>query len=182
MQAIPRILSATLLAGAVCTAFAQESTSPPAEPESTTQAEPATNAPISEEISETVEAIRDFSAERRVDAVANARRAADDLDRQMERLQAQTDAQWSRMNDAARARSQATMADLRKRRNALAEWYGGLRHSSASAWGEMRTGFADSFQQLAEAMRKARAEFDREQPQADQAGDRQEPPAENDDA
>ena len=55
------------------------------------------------------------------------------------------------------------MADLRQRRNALAEWYGGMRHSSTAAWGEVRTGFVSSYHELAAALRKARAEFAKEE-------------------
>lgn len=115
-----------------------------------------------------VEALREVSAERRDEAVATARRAADDLDRQMERLQQEMDEGWERMSQVARARSRATMADLRQRRNALAEWLGGMRHSSAAAWDEVRGGFAKSYQELAEATRRARAEFAKQE-QDDQA-------------
>lgn len=80
----------------------------------------------------------------------------------MERLQQQTDQNWARMSQASRTRSQATMADLRKRRNALAEWVGGLRHSSATAWGDVRSGFVKSYHELADAIRKARDESDKD--------------------
>jgi len=125
-----------------------------------------------------VEALREVSAERRDEAVDAARRAAEDLDRQMERLQQQMDDGWDRMSEVARARSRATMADLRQRRNVLAEWLGGMRHSSAAAWEEVRGGFAKSYRELAEATRKARAEFakqeqDGQAPEADSAQRRQ---------
>ena len=110
-----------------------------------------------------VEALREVSAERRDEAVAAARRAADDLDRQMEILQRQMDEGWNRMSEVTRARSRASMADLRQRRNALSEWLGGMRHSSGAAWDEVRGGFVKSYQELAEAMRKARAEFARDE-------------------
>ena len=109
-----------------------------------------------------VEALREITAERRDEAVASARRAADDLDRQMERLQQQMDEGWDRMSQATRARSRSMMADLRQRRNALAEWVGGMRHGSNAAWADVRGGFVKSYQELAEAMRKARAEFARQ--------------------
>ena len=115
------------------------------------------------EVDEAVDAIRGYSAELREQAVANAKRAAEDLDSQMARLQEQTDLRWDRMNQAARKRSQETMADLRQRRNALAEWYGGMRHSSSAAWGEVRTGFVTSYHELADALRKARTELGKDE-------------------
>lgn len=111
--------------------------------------------------------MRNFSIERRDEALASARRATDELDRQLDRLQAQTTEGWSRMNADTRVRSQRAMADLRARRNTLAEWVGGLQHGSAGAWTEVRSGFAKSYDDLAAALRKARAEFGK--PTPDQA-------------
>ena len=124
-----------------------------------------------------VEALREVSAQRRDEAVATARRAAEDLDRQMETLQRQMDEGWDRMSEVARARSRASMADLRQRRNALAEWLGGMRHSSGAAWSEVRSGFVKSYQELAEAMRRARAEFARDD--ADRAPEPSDPAADD---
>ena len=121
---------------------------------------------VRRDVDQAVDAIRGYSTELREQAMANARLAAEDLDRQMARLQAQTNQRWSRMGETARTRSQATMADLRQRRNAMAEWYGGLRHGSTAAWGEVRVGFITSYHELAEALRKARAEFEKDDDQA----------------
>jgi hypothetical protein len=103
--------------------------------------------------------IRDYSVERRTEAVAAATRATDELDRQLERLQAQMSEGWSRMSAATRQRSQETMADLRVRRNALAEWVGGMKHGSSAAWAEVKTGFGKSYDELESALRRARAEL-----------------------
>lgn len=182
MNGIPRVCVAALLVAMMASAAAgtQAQDAPPASPpeagKSTEQADadnpPATR--LREEIDQAVDAIRGYSAERRDEAAASARRAADDLDRQMARLQERTDQRWARMNQAARSRSQATMADLRKRRNAMAEWYGGIRHSSTAAWSEVRSGFVTSYHELADALRKARAEF--EQDEKDGAAPRDDAP------
>lgn len=117
---------------------------------------------LKRELDQKVEAIRTYSAEGRNEALANAKRAADDLDRQIQALQQQMDQRSNRMGEAARDRARATMADLGKRRNALAEWMGGLRHGSTAAWGEVRSGFVRSYHELADALRKARADFEQE--------------------
>lgn len=106
------------------------------------------------------ETIRGYTVERRQEAVAAARRATDDMDRQMERLQTQMSEGWSRMSSASRDRSAKAMEDLRTRRTALAEWVGGLKHGSSGAWTEVKSGFARSYDELAVALRKARAEFE----------------------
>lgn len=106
------------------------------------------------------ETIRGYSVERRDEAIATARRATDEMDRQMERLQTQMSEGWSRMSTASRERSRQAMADLRTRRNTLAEWIGGMKHGSSDAWTEVKGGFARSYEELALAVRKARSEFE----------------------
>lgn len=161
MNTLSRASATILLMSVAQLAVAQTEPTPPpdaprAEPSVEQQPEgPQGSGDVGKEIGHAVDAIHSFSVERRAEAIANARRAADDLDRQMERLQQQTDQGWSRMSQAARDRSQATMADLRKRRNALAEWVGGLRHGSVAAWGEVRDGFIGSYHELADAIRDA---------------------------
>lgn len=106
------------------------------------------------------ETIRGYTVERRAEAIAAARRATDEVDRQMERLQTQMSEGWSRMSTASRDRSQKAMADLRTRRNMLAEWMGGMKHGSSAAWTQVKGGFARSYDELAAALRKARSEFE----------------------
>lgn len=167
MNGFPHLGAAVLLLAVMPMAVAQ---SPAQEvpPAAAPKALPATSPPATpsppgsqtrREVDQAVDAIRNYSAGLRDQAVANARRAAEDLDGQMARLQAQTDQRWDRMSQAARTRSQATMADLRQRRNALAEWYGGMRHSSTAAWDEVKAGFVTSYGELANALRRARAEI-----------------------
>lgn len=173
MNTISRALAAVLFMTVVPLTAAQTQTSTPPDPPPLEQRggqtkDPQGSGDIGKEIGHTVDAIRTSSAERRAEALANARRAADDLDRQMERLQQQTDRAWARMSRASQARSQVTMANLRKRRNALAEWTGGMRHSSNAAWGEVRDGFVKNYHELADAIRKASEE--RAKDDKDQAG------------
>lgn len=79
-------------------------------------------------------------------------------------MQAQLGQRRDRMNDAARARSHQEMADLRRRRNELAEWIGGMCHGPADAWNEVKAGFVRSCHDLEQAVRKAQAQFEREEP------------------
>lgn len=146
---------------------------------------PATTPPTPEERAGKAEktpseTIRGYTVERRDEAIAAARRATDEMDRQMERLQTQMSEGWSRMNTATRERSEKAMEDLRTRRNTLAEWVGGMKHGSSGAWTEVKGGFARSYDELAVALRKARTEFEQgrrekaapAKPADDQAGDK----------
>ena len=170
-----RIRVLALLVALAPLAQAQEAPKrPPSEPAT---AEPAAPAPTAgekakKELDEAVDALRDYSVQRRDEAVARARQATEALDQRIEVLQSRSQEGWARMSQATRTRSQKTMADLRTRRNQLAEWYGGMRHGSADAWDEVKNGFVTSYHDLADAMRKARRQFDQAQPPAEAQGDK----------
>jgi len=66
---------------------------------------------------------------------------------------------WELMDQAARENAQKTLKSLRQNRNNLAEWYGGMKHSSAKAWGHVKNGFIKSYEALLEAYDKAKKEF-----------------------
>jgi hypothetical protein len=166
MNALSRMCAVGLLAAWTPVAAAQ---AVPAEPGK--KAEPTQREEVRKEVDEAVDAIRDYSLERRDEAVARARRAADQFDRDIEEIQAQADARWERMSGAARARSRAAIADLHQRRMQLAEWTGGMRHGSAAAWNEVKTGFVKSYHDLAEALEKTRAQRERDEQQAAPAED-----------
>ncbi|WP_159016256.1 hypothetical protein [Cognatiluteimonas profundi] len=154
MKTLATHCAIALMIASVPMAWAQDADKKAAQPEA--QAQDTTAA---KEEKSPVDAVRDYSVERRSEAVAAARRATDELDTQMERLQTQTSEGWSRMSTATRERSRKEMADLQARRNTLAEWVGGMKHGSAGAWTEVKTGFGKSYDELASALRKARAEF-----------------------
>jgi hypothetical protein len=63
------------------------------------------------------------------------------------------------MDQAARKKTRATLNALRRQRNEAAEWYGGLKHSSAEAWEQVKAGFVQSYEVLKESFTKAGKEF-----------------------
>ena len=63
------------------------------------------------------------------------------------------------MNKAAREKARANLKALRKQRNEVAEWYGGLKASSADAWEHMKKGFSDAYKSLGDAWEKSAQEF-----------------------
>jgi hypothetical protein len=50
---------------------------------------------------------------------------------------------WDEMDQASREKDRKTIQALRKKRNELGEWYGGMKHSSADAWDHIKIGFVD---------------------------------------
>ena len=170
MNTASRICAVALLVAMAPLVDAQDA---PKQAQSTPpQSEEAAPAPAQaektkKEMDEAIDAIRDYSVERRDEAVTRARQSTEALDKRIDALQSQIEDRWARMSQATRIRSEQTMADLRQRRNQLAEWYGGMRHSSVDAWSEVKSGFVTNYHDLVEAMRKAREQLDQER--ADEA-------------
>jgi hypothetical protein len=126
--------------------------SPAAEPSGTT-------ANISKKADEAGRAIKDYTVVQRDDAIKNAKAGLDDLDRRIGRLERKLDNEWEQMDQAARKKARAALNALRRERNDTAEWYGGLKHSSAESWEQVKAGFVKSYEVLKESFAKARKQF-----------------------
>lgn len=114
---------------------------------------------VSKKIDETGKAIRDYTVAQRDEATRSAKAALDDLDRLIGQMERRLDRDWERLDEAARKNARATLSALRRQRNELAEWYGGLKHSSAEAWEQVKAGFVKSYEALRESFAKARKQF-----------------------
>jgi hypothetical protein len=126
-------------------------------------AEPSGNKSTAKDIAkkadETGQAIKNYTVAQRDEAIRNAKAALDDADRRINRMERKLDSEWERMDQAARKRARATLDALRRERNEAAEWYGGLKHSSAESWEQVKTGFVKSYEVLKESFAKARKGF-----------------------
>ena len=114
---------------------------------------------VSKKAGETGRAIKDYTVGQRDEAVKQAKAALDDLDRRIARLERKLDDDWERMDQAARKKSRATLNTLRRERNELAEWYGGLKHSSVESWEQVKAGFVKSYEALKESFARARKQL-----------------------
>jgi hypothetical protein len=125
-------------------------------------AEPAgksTAKDIAKKADETGQAIKNYTVAQRDEAIKNAKAALDDADRRIDRMERKLDSEWERMDQGARKRGRATLDALRRERNEAAEWYGGLKHSSAESWDQVKAGFVKSYEALKESFGKARKGF-----------------------
>jgi len=114
---------------------------------------------VGKEVTEAIEAIKKYSAEQRDEALKKVRIAIDNLDARIDDLEERMEQKWDSMDQAAREKARATLKSLRQKRNKLAEWYGGMKHSSAEAWKHVKKGFLKSYDALLEAYDKAKKEF-----------------------
>jgi hypothetical protein len=114
---------------------------------------------VSRKSGDAARAIKDYTVAQRDQAVKDAKAALDDADARIRRLERKLDNDWDRMDQSARKKARATLDAMRRERNELAEWYGGLKHGSAEAWEEVKSGFAKSYAQLRDSFARARKEF-----------------------
>ncbi len=114
---------------------------------------------VRQEVDEAVKTIGNYSVEQRDKALKKVKTAIDNLDERIEVLETQIQNRWEQMDRAAQKEARSTLKTLRKKRNELAEWYGGMRHSSINAWDHVKKGFIDSYKALSEAYEKAVEEF-----------------------
>ena len=124
-----------------------------------TSDEKTTAQEVRQEVKEAVETIQSYSGDQRDEALKKVREALDDLDTRIENLETRMDNKWEQMDQAAREKAESTLKSLRKKRNELAEWYGGMQHSSAKAWEHVKKGFLKSYEALSNAYEKAVEEF-----------------------
>ena len=149
---IPRFVFAALMLGTLLAASPMSFAAEPSGSKSKAK-------DIAKKADETGQAIKNYTVAQRDEAIRNAKAALDDADRRINRMERKLDSEWERMDQATRKRARATLDALRRERNEAAEWYGGLKHSSAESWEQVKTGFVKSYEVLKESFAKARKGF-----------------------
>jgi len=114
---------------------------------------------VKEKMAEAAQAIKNYSVDQRDEAVKKAKAVLDELDARIDHMESQFNKKWDQMDQSARKKARATLAAIRKQRNEVAEWYGGLKHSSSNAWEDVKNGFLKSYQALQDAFDRAQSEF-----------------------
>ncbi len=124
-----------------------------------TRTDKATVKDISRQAADTGRTIRDYTVEQRDDAVKSAKAALHEADQRLHQMERNIDRKWDQMDQAARKKARAALDALRKERNELAEWFGGLKHSSREAWDEVKGGFVKSYAALRQSFKRAKDNF-----------------------
>jgi flagellar motility protein MotE (MotC chaperone) len=114
---------------------------------------------VKHEANKTYTALKDYTIEQRDEAVAAADKKLKELDVRIEQMQIDLDNRWQDMSKAVRDKNREIMNKLNKEREVVAEWYGGMRHSSIAAWEDVKKGFADSYDRLDKAFQDAKKNF-----------------------
>jgi hypothetical protein len=115
---------------------------------------------VQQEAQDLLEALKDYTADQRDEAIERSKTALDILDRRIDELETDIADNWDQMSSAAREKTRESLKILRKKRNDVAEKYGSLKASSTSAWEEMKQGFSEAYEALSDAWAKSVNEFD----------------------
>lgn len=118
---------------------------------------------IRKELSDAAEAIKNYSIEKRDEAARKAKVALEALDSRINTLENDVNKNWDKMDKAAREKSRQTLKALHEQRVIVAEWYGGLKNSSAAAWEDMKKGFSEAYKALQHAWQEAEHEYENEE-------------------
>jgi len=121
-----------------------------------------TAADVKEKAAETYEVLKDYTLQQRDEAMSAAREKMAELDVQMDELENSLDEHWQDMGVAAREKKREALKALRHERQEVSEWYGGMRHSSAEAWEDVKKGFAQSYDRMEDAFKDAARKFKKE--------------------
>ncbi|MBR0565513.1 hypothetical protein J5J83_05195 [Azoarcus sp. L1K30] len=114
---------------------------------------------VRHEVIDAADAIKDYTVDKRDEAAAKAKAALDSIDGRIETMQARIEKKWGRMDAAAREKARQSLRALQRERVEVAEWYGGLKNSSAAAWEHTKAGFSKAYRALRTGWEKAEQEY-----------------------
>jgi len=114
---------------------------------------------LSKKADDTAKAVGRYTIQQRDEALRSAKAALDDVDARMLGFDRKLDREWDQMDQAARQKARAAQDALRRERDDAAEWYGGLKHSSAESWEDVKAGFVRSYAKLKASFGKAAGSF-----------------------
>ncbi len=110
---------------------------------------------VKEKAAETVDAIKDYSVEKKTEAVRYARKLSRKADADIKELEAKT----AKATGETKVKSKQQLGELKKKQSAAAKKLGELGKATASSWDTAKQGFVDAFKDLRDSLDKAAAEF-----------------------
>lgn len=103
---------------------------------------------LKKESSQALDALADFTAEQKDKASATASDLVNRLDKRIELLRDDLQANWDQMSESTREERQQAIDELAKQRDQLKEQFRALSKRSGQAWEELKTGFVNSYRAL----------------------------------
>lgn len=103
----------------------------------------------SEDFKETAAAIGDYTVEQKDAAIAKANELMQFFDEKMDVWEQKMEENWKDLQQTSRENYKATAKKLRKLRNEVSQWYGSMKYSSKETWEDVKQGFSDSYEKMA---------------------------------
>jgi Na+/phosphate symporter len=110
---------------------------------------------VKHKVGDAMQAIKEYSIDKKDQALAKAKEALNKMDSKIDELEKRSHEKWQQMSEASREKTEEELRELRKKRNEIAEWYGGMKQSSAKSWDAVKKGFIDSYHSLEQSFDKA---------------------------
>lgn len=110
---------------------------------------------VGQKASETIEAIKNYTVEKKDEAVAHSKKVIADADGKIKDLEKQA----AKQTGEAKAKSQAVIKDLKAKRTKASQKASELGKATKASWDKAKDGFAEAYRDLATAYDKALGEF-----------------------
>lgn len=110
---------------------------------------------VKQELSETLTAIKNYSADKRDEAVAAGKEMVETLDAHIEALQDKAERTSDSATEATRAKWEETKSGLIKLREKASVQLERMRDSSAEAWSDAKDEFTDAVEKLSDSIEEA---------------------------
>ncbi len=110
-----------------------------------------TSQEVRNEVGDAMDALRDYSAEQREEALATLDDALETIDAEIARREEFLRKGWADMSDTTRAAAAEALANMRTARNDLGELYGQLQAGADDAWDDMTAEVTAAWENLRDA-------------------------------
>jgi predicted phage tail protein len=106
---------------------------------------------VAKKTGEAAEAIRDYTVEKKNQAVAEGRKLLKDADARIKQL----DAKAAKATGEVKAKSQEEIKELKAKRALVSQKLDEMGKATAASWDSVKNGFADAYKDMHEAYGKA---------------------------
>jgi DNA anti-recombination protein RmuC len=115
---------------------------------------------VKQETKEMIKTLSSYSSEKQDEAAKEVKKSLEKLDKRIDNLEKKVDNRWEGLSKEAKHETRENLRDLRKQRNKLSEWYGGMKNSSKDACNHLRDGFPKAYKNINKAWEKSEKEFE----------------------
>ncbi len=123
-------------------------------------AQKTTMSDVKRELSEALEVIKNYSAERQTEVLAAMKKTLDTMDQQIARLRDNITKQWEEMEPEARKKAEETLRQLQRQRNKTAEAVEEARKSGKRTWNDLKENFMKNYEQFKNEFEDVDQEYD----------------------